>query len=84
MKKLIGIMIASMMFMGIFASMFTVVSAAPGAIRIDSNADFPTFTTVGDGTSGNPWVIDNMDIDGTGFGYCIYVGNTTEHFVIRN
>lgn len=52
--------------------------------RINSNADFPIFADSGNGTAGNPWVFENRVIDGTGFGYCIYVGNTTEHFAIRN
>ncbi|MCK4266619.1 MAG: right-handed parallel beta-helix repeat-containing protein, partial [Thermoplasmata archaeon] len=31
-----------------------------------------------------PWIIENYDINGTGYGYCIYVGNTTDYFVVRN
>ncbi len=53
-------------------------------IRIDSNADFPGIATSGDGSLISPWIIENYEINGTGYGYCIYVGNTTEHFVIRN
>ena len=53
-------------------------------IRIDSNADFPGIASAGDGSVGNPWVIENWDINGTGVGYCIYVGNTTEYFEVRN
>ena len=54
-------------------------------IRIDSNGDFAANANGGgDGSSGNPWVIENYDIDGTGFGYCIYIGNTTDYFVVRN
>ncbi len=54
--------------------------------RIDSNADFDLAhgVTGGSGTQGNPWIIENYDINGTGYGYCIYVGNTTEYFVVRN
>ena len=55
-------------------------------IRIDSNADFDVAhgVSAGDGSSANPWVIENYEIDGTGYGYCIYVGNTTDYFVVRN
>ncbi|MEW5937603.1 MAG: NosD domain-containing protein [Candidatus Thermoplasmatota archaeon] len=58
-------------------------------IRIDSNADFNAAHGVvnwatGDGSAGNPWVIENYYIDGTGYGYCIYVGNTTDYFVVRD
>jgi uncharacterized repeat protein (TIGR01451 family) len=55
-------------------------------IRINSNADFDAAhgVTGGNGTALNPWVIENYEINGTGRGNCIYVGNTTEHFAIRN
>ena len=63
----------------------TISALTPHApIRIDSNADFPGIATAGDGGVGTPWIIENWDIDGTGFSYGIYVGNTTEHFVIKN
>ena len=53
--------------------------------RINSNADFPAYANGGgDGSAGNPWVIENYEIDGTGYGYCIYIGNTTEYFVVRD
>ncbi|MBI5000746.1 MAG: right-handed parallel beta-helix repeat-containing protein [Euryarchaeota archaeon] len=56
--------------------------------RINSDAEFASMATsegwAGDGTQGNPYIIENYDIDGTGFGYCIYVGNTTDYFVVRN
>lgn len=58
-------------------------------IRIDSNSDFDEAHGVvnwatGDGSQCNPWVIRDWDINGTGYGYCIYVGNTTDHFIIRD
>lgn len=53
-------------------------------IRIDSNADFPGIATAGNGTVWAPWVIENWEINGTGFGYCIFIGNTTDHFTVRN
>jgi parallel beta-helix repeat protein len=58
-------------------------------IRINSNADFDAAHGVvnwatGNGTEINPWVIEGWDINGTGYGYCIYVGNTTEHFVVKD
>jgi parallel beta-helix repeat protein len=53
-------------------------------IRIDSNTDFAANANGGgDGSAGNPWVIENYDINGTGQGYCIYVGNTTDYFEVR-
>ncbi|MCK5309622.1 MAG: right-handed parallel beta-helix repeat-containing protein [Thermoplasmata archaeon] len=53
-------------------------------IRIDSDADFPGIASGGDGSAGSPWIIENHEINGTGHGYCIYIGNTTEHFIVRN
>ncbi|MCK5038515.1 MAG: right-handed parallel beta-helix repeat-containing protein, partial [Thermoplasmata archaeon] len=55
-------------------------------IRINSNADFDPAhgVTNGSGTPLDPWIIEGWDIDGTGYGYCIYIGNTTEHFVVRD
>ncbi|MBI5001693.1 MAG: right-handed parallel beta-helix repeat-containing protein [Euryarchaeota archaeon] len=55
-------------------------------IRINSNADFDAVhgVTGGNGTQGNPWIIENWDINGSGYGYGIYIGNTTDYFVVRN
>ncbi len=55
-------------------------------IRINSNADFTPANGVsgGDGSQANPWIIEGWDIDGTGYGYCIYIGNTTDYFVVRD
>jgi len=53
-------------------------------IRIDSNGDFSTYASSGNGTIENPWNITDQEINGTGYGYCIYVGNTTDYFTINN
>lgn len=53
-------------------------------IRIDSNAEFSGYSSGGDGSQANPWIIENYDINGAGMGCCIYVGNTTDYFIIRN
>ncbi|MBA3045740.1 MAG: right-handed parallel beta-helix repeat-containing protein [Candidatus Thermoplasmatota archaeon] len=58
-------------------------------IRINSNADFDWEHGVinwatGNGTAENPWLLANWDIDGTGYGYCLYIGNTTEHFTVKD
>ncbi|MFH0816487.1 MAG: NosD domain-containing protein [Methanobacteriota archaeon] len=55
-------------------------------IRIKSNDDFDDDHGVseGNGSSSNPYVIENFIINGTGYGYCIYIGNTTDYFVIRD
>ena len=57
-----------------------------GPIRINNNSDFNIEhgVTGGNGTKDNPYIIENYDINGTGYGYCIYIGNTTDYFVVRN
>ncbi|MBE0518974.1 MAG: right-handed parallel beta-helix repeat-containing protein [Thermoplasmata archaeon] len=55
-------------------------------IRIDSNSDFDAThgVTSGNGTVWAPWVIEGLRIDASGYGYGIYVGNTTDHFTVRD
>jgi len=55
-------------------------------IRINSDSEFNATNGVtgGNGTAGNPYIIDNWNINATGAGCGIYVGNTTKYFVIRN
>ena len=57
-----------------------------GTIRIEGDANFTLGNGVsaGSGTELDPYIIDGWEIDGGGVGRCIYVGNTTKHFVIRN
>ena len=55
-------------------------------IRINSDADFSigiNGVTGGDGSQGNPWVIENYDINGTGYEDCIYIGNTTVYYQVK-
>ena len=56
-------------------------------IRINSNADFGigiNGVSAGDGSPGTPWIIEGWEINGTGYGYCIYVGNTSDYFIVRD
>ena len=55
-------------------------------IRINNDTEFTSARGVssGDGTSENPYVIENYVINATDLGCGIYVGNTTNHFEIRN
>ncbi len=57
-------------------------------IRINSNAEFTSMAGlegwVGDGSPGNPYIIEGYDINGSGYGYCIYIGNTTVYFEVRD
>ena len=55
-------------------------------IRIDSNAGFDAAhgVSAGNGSAANPWIIENLDISGSGSSFAIYIGNTTDHFIVRN
>jgi len=56
------------------------------SIRINSDSDFTSLNGVssGIGTIGDPFIIENWEIDGTGYGCGIYIGNTTKYVEIRN
>ncbi len=61
------------------------ISYTPNAvIRIDSNADISSQGWPGSGLASDPWIIEGLEIDGTGMGYCIYIGNTTDAFVMND
>ncbi len=56
-------------------------------IQIDNDEDFAAQAVSegwpGDGTEGDPYIIEGYEIDGAGHGYCIYIGNTTVYFLLR-
>ena len=55
-------------------------------IRINGDTEFTKENGVvdGNGTAERPYIIEGWEIDGGGYGYCIYIGNTTCYFEIRN
>ncbi len=57
-------------------------------IRIDGDGDFAVQAENegwdGDGSADDPYVIENYEIDGGGYGYSLYIGNVTDHFEVRN
>ncbi len=53
-------------------------------IEINSNADFASQGWPGNGTESDPWRIENLMIDGEGLDCCIYIGFTTDFFIIDN
>jgi len=57
-----------------------------GPIRINGDGDFTPLNGVvaGSGTPHNPYIIEGWEINATDGGACIYIGNTTAYFVIRN
>ena len=54
-------------------------------IRINSNSDFDAShgVTGGNGSASNPWIIEQFDINGADSGYCLYIGNTTDYFIVK-
>ncbi|KXB07396.1 hypothetical protein AKJ51_01500 [candidate division MSBL1 archaeon SCGC-AAA382A20] len=52
--------------------------------RINNNSDFSTYASSGDGSEENPWVIENYNISDEDSYVGIYIGNTTEHYILRN
>ncbi|MEM3342507.1 MAG: right-handed parallel beta-helix repeat-containing protein [Thermoplasmata archaeon] len=55
-------------------------------IRINKDDEFTSANGVSGGTGNpiNPYIIEDMDINGTGWGYCFYIGNTSKYYTIRN
>ncbi|UCF08642.1 MAG: DUF1565 domain-containing protein, partial [Thermoplasmata archaeon] len=57
-------------------------------IRINNNTEFASMAGIegwpGDGSPGDPYIIEGYDINGSGYGYCIYIGNTTVFFKVRD
>ena len=65
-------------------TMDALLLTSSSVIRIDENADISSYASSGDGSSGTPYVIENLEINATGYGAGIFVGNTTSHLIIRN
>ncbi len=84
-KKKVVIILTGLFILTQFTSMLS-VSAATNSdpIRINRNSDFSNHANSGTGSANDPWIIDNLEISGNNTRYCIYVGNTTDYFVIRN
>ncbi len=59
-----------------------------GVIRINNDTDLDSIAQAegwkGDGSEGNPYVIENYKIDARGNTSAIYIGNVTKYVVIRN
>lgn len=70
----------------IFENQNLKISAISGKIHINNNwSDAKTAgVCTGDGTNSNPYLIENLEIDGGGVGSCILVENSSEYFRIEN
>jgi len=62
------------------------ISAVSGKIHIDNNwtAAKSTGICTGNGTYSEPYVIEDLEIDGGGSGSCILIENSNEYFRIEN
>lgn len=85
-KILCGLFVSMLIFSAviIFSSKPSSAYTTHTSIRINSNANFHLFNFNGDGSVNDPWIIENYEINGTGLGFGIYIGNTTDYFIIRN
>ncbi len=61
------------------------VKGAPldASLAIHSDIDFVTYGFSGNGTSSNPYIIENLNLSAN-LTYGIYINDTTKHFIIRN
>lgn len=63
-------------------------AASDDPIWCDSNSELENNPKVSNptawGTAYDPFIFENLNIDGTGNNHCIYIGNTTYHYIIRN
>ncbi|MGM0405658.1 MAG: right-handed parallel beta-helix repeat-containing protein [Thermoplasmatota archaeon] len=70
-------------------SFVAVLSSGNGdvPIRVDGNEEFASLADEegweGDGSAGDPWIIEGVVIDASEQGYGVYIGNVTDHFVVR-
>ncbi|MEM4293648.1 MAG: right-handed parallel beta-helix repeat-containing protein [Thermoplasmata archaeon] len=55
-------------------------------VKIEGNSNFTKWNGVnsGNGTRENPFVLENLRITAREEGFCIYIGNTTAWFVVKN
>ena len=64
------------------------ISAVAGKIQIIYNSGWVNFKNAGNctgsGTYSDPYVIEDLEIDGGGSGNCIWIENSTVHFKIEN
>lgn len=91
-KRIIAISVVMLMTVSMMAMLPTDAAepqqpeptVAINPFRCDGNAQLGGAADSGTGTYADPWIIENKEIDCFGYNYGIYIGNTTEHFTIRN
>ena len=97
-KKLYWILISIFLFVSLNNSFISCIeytketnlktSISSGRIHIDYNYDWTDLKNdglcTGSGTSLDPYIIENLEIDGQGYGSCIHIDNSNIYFVIQN
>jgi parallel beta-helix repeat protein len=65
----------------------SITLATSPVIRINNDTELASLIAMkhwtGNGSASNPYIIENLDINATGNGSAIYIGNTTAHLIIR-
>jgi len=83
----IGLICLIIISMGIYTvaeDMQVIPMVVDNPFRLDGNGELGAEADSGTGAWDDPWIIENREIDSFGSDYGIYIGNTTEHFIIRN
>ncbi|MFX1367110.1 MAG: right-handed parallel beta-helix repeat-containing protein [Promethearchaeota archaeon] len=89
-QKALGAIVAVVIVAAVIVGIWVVMNPGDGLvtrgpITITSNDEFELYSTSGNGTESNPYIIENFRIvlpDGPDQA-CIYVGDTTAYFIIR-
>ena len=61
-------------------------SVVHSKINLNGNAQLSTFFVgnMSDGSAGNPYIMENFEINAGGTGSAIYIRNTNKHIIIQN
>ncbi|MFW6140973.1 MAG: right-handed parallel beta-helix repeat-containing protein [Candidatus Saliniplasma sp.] len=84
--KVLSMVLVALVFFSLISVFCVGEEAGDPPIRIDSDEEFETIAEQegwdGNGSSDDPWVIEGYEIDGSEYGYGIFIGNVSGHFRI--
>ena len=92
-RQLMCMIIVGLLFVGFFAGICSAENAKPVAINTSPNLKPKTYTPhapirINNDTDFNAQfpnrTISNLEINETGYGYCIYIGQCSQTFTIKN
>ncbi len=84
---IISVLVTTAIVLSFFGGLFGgigIVKAQGTPIRIDNNWELWLYSDSGSGTVDDPYVFADKVINGWGYGFCIYIGNTTKHWEISH